>query len=179
MLNMVDSFLARVDPRGHVTRQGWMAYGLAVLTVLLDQLTKALILGQGLTVGGGSIPVTSFFRLTLVYNPGISFGFLAASGPARWLLVVFALAAVIAAGVWARSLTRPLPAIALGLIMGGALGNNIIDRVRLGHVTDFLDFSPLFPWVFNVADAAINVGAALLLYEIAFGGRGTDKPPPS
>ena len=175
---MVDSFLARVDFRGHVSRQGWMAYGIAVLTVLLDQLAKALILGQGL-IPGESIPVTSFFRLTLVHNPGISFGFLAASGSARWLLVVFALAAVIAAGVWARSLTRPLPAIALGLIMGGALGNNIIDRVRLGHVTDFLDFSPLFPWVFNIADAAINVGAALLLYEIVLGGRDLDKTPPS
>jgi len=175
---MVDSFLARVDPRGHVSRNGWMAYGIAAVTVVLDQLTKAWILGQGL-IPGESIPVTSFVRLTLVYNPGISFGFLAASGAGRWLLVVFALAAVIAAGVWARSLTRPLPAIALGLIMGGALGNNIIDRVRLGHVTDFIDFSPLFPWVFNVADAGINVGAALLLYEIVFGGRDADKTPPS
>jgi len=176
---MVDSFLARVDPRGHVTRYGWMAYGLAVITVLLDQLTKALILGQGM-IPGESITVTSFFKLTLVYNPGVSFGLLAASGPGRWLLVLFALAVVIAVGVWARSLTKPLPTVALGLIMGGALGNNIIDRVRFGRVTDFLDFSGLgFPWVFNVADAAINVGVAVLLIEVLLSGRDPDKTPPS
>ena len=176
---MVDSFLARVDPRSHVTRYGWMAYGLAVLTVLLDQLTKALILGQGM-IPGESIPVTSFFKLSLVYNPGVSFGLLAASGPGRWLLVLFALAVVIAVGVWARSLTKRLPAVALGLIMGGALGNNIIDRVRFGRVTDFLDFSGLgFPWVFNVADAAINVGVAVLLIEVLLSGRNSDKTPPS
>jgi signal peptidase II len=124
--------------------------------------------------------VLPFFRLSLVYNPGISFGLLAASGAGRWLLVLFALAVVIAVGVWARSLTRPLPAVALGLIMGGALGNNIIDRVRFGRVTDFLDFSGLgFPWVFNVADAAINIGVAVLLIEVLLGGRNTDKTPPS
>ncbi len=176
---MVDSLLARVDPRGYVSRFGWMAYGLALLTVVLDQLTKAWILGQGL-IPGESIRVLPFFRLTLVYNPGVSFGLLAASGPGRWLLVLFALAVVIAVGVWARSLTKPLPAVALGLIMGGALGNNIIDRVRFGRVTDFLDFSALgFPWVFNVADAAINVGVAVLLIEVLLGGRDKDNTTPS
>ena len=176
---MVDSLLARVDPRGYVSRFGWMAYGLALVTVILDQLTKAWILSQGL-IPGESIPVLPFFRLTLVYNPGVSFGLLAASGPGRWLLVLFALAVVVAVGVWARSLTKALPAVALGLIMGGALGNNIIDRVRFGRVTDFLDFSALgFPWVFNVADAAINIGVAVLLVEVLLGGRDKDKTTPS
>ena len=176
---MVDSFLARVDPRGFVTRFGWMAYGLALLTVILDQVSKAWILGMGM-IPGESVRVLPFFKLSLVYNPGISFGLLAASGAGRWLLVLFALAVVIAVGVWARSLTKPLPAVALGLIMGGALGNNIIDRVRFGRVTDFLDFSGLgFPWVFNVADAAINVGVAVLLIEVLLGGRNPDKSPPS
>jgi signal peptidase II len=180
MSSMVDSFLARIDPRGHVTRFGWMAYGLALLTLVLDQLSKAWILSQGLELGQ-SIPVLPFFKFTLVYNPGISFGLLAATGPGRWLLVLFALAVVIAVGVWARSLTRPLPAVAVGLIMGGALGNNIIDRVRFGRVTDFLDFSGIgfFPWVFNVADAAINIGVAVLLIEILFSSRQADKTPPS
>ena len=176
---MVDSFLARLDPRGHVSRFGWVAYGLAGVTVVLDQLSKAWILGTGL-VPGESIPVLPFFRLSLVYNPGVSFGLLAASGAGRWLLVLFALAVVIAVGVWARSLTKVMPAVALGLIMGGALGNNIIDRVRFGRVTDFLDFSALgFPWVFNVADAAINVGVAVLLIEVLLTGREADKTPPS
>ena len=176
---MVDSLLARIDPRPHVTPYGWMAYGLAMLTVVLDQLSKAWILGTGL-VPGESIRILPFFKLSLVYNPGISFGLLAASGAGRWLLVLFALAVVIAVGVWARSLTKALPAVALSLIMGGALGNNIIDRVRFGRVTDFLDFSAIgFPWVFNVADAAINVGVAVLLIEVLLGGRGADKTPPS
>ena len=176
---MVDSFLARLDPRGHVSRFGWVAYGLAGVTVVLDQLSKAWILGTGL-VPGESIPVLPFFRLSLVYNPGVSFGLLAASGAGRWLLVLFALAVVIAVGVRARSLTKVMPAVALGLIMGGALGNNIIDRVRFGRVTDFLDFSALgFPWVFNVADAAINVGVAVLLIEVLLTGREADKTPPS
>ena len=176
---MVDSFLARVDPRGFVTRFGWMAYGLALLTVILDQVSKAWILGMGM-IPGESVRVLPFFKLSLVYNPGISFGLLAASGAGRWLLVLFALAVVIAVGVWARSLTKPLPAVALGLIMGGALGNNIIDRVRFGRVTDFLDFSGLgFPWVFNIADAAINIGVAVLLIEVMFSGRDADKTPPS
>lgn len=176
---MVDSLLARVDPRGYVTRLGWMAYGLALVTVVLDQLTKAWLLAQGL-VPGESIRVLPFFRLTLVYNPGVSFGLLASSGAGRWLLVLFALAVVIAVGVVARNLTRPLSAVALGLIMGGAVGNNVIDRVRFGWVTDFLDFSGLgFPWVFNVADTAINVGVALLLIEVLLGGRDKDKTTPS
>jgi len=176
---MVDNPLVRVDPRGWVSRQGWMAYGLAVLVVILDQISKAWILGLNLGPDG-FIQVAPFFRLRLVWNPGVSFGLLAASGPGRWLLVLFAAAVVAGVGAWARGLTRPLTAVALGLIMGGALGNNIIDRVRWGKVTDFLDFSALgFPWIFNLADAAINVGVAVLLLEVLLSPKDTAKPPQS
>ena len=62
-------------------------------------------------------------------------------------------------------MSKPLPAAAIGLIMGGAVGN-VIDRIRLGVVSDFLDFTQLgFPWVFNVADSAITVGVVLLLLD--------------
>jgi signal peptidase II len=65
-----------------------------------------------------------------------------------------------------RRADRPLFATALGLFIGGALGNNLIDRARIGEVVDFLDFSGLyFPWVFNVADSAITVGVMLLLLD--------------
>ncbi len=73
---------------------------------------------------------------------------------------------VAALAVWAHRAANLLTAVALGLMMGGAVGNNLIDRIRLGAVTDFLDFSPIFPWVFNVADSALNIGVALLLIEL-------------
>jgi signal peptidase II len=97
----------------------------------------------------------------------VSFGLLRADTEAgRWILVAFATAVVAALAYWARRLDRPLTAVALGLVIGGAIGNNLIDRVRFGAVADFLDFQGLFfPWVFNVADSAITVGAVLLIYD--------------
>ena len=77
----------------------------------------------------------------------------------------------VALALWPRRPDRLLPAIALGLVIGGALGN-LVDRVRFGAVVDFLDFSGLwFPWVFNVADSGITVGVALLLIDSFFGQR--------
>ena len=151
-----------------VTRLGWATYVLALAVAFADQISKAWILGPFDLPDKGSVPLLSFLRLTMVWNPGVSFGLMAAKGPVgRWALVLFALAVVVALGVWARNVTRPLMAAALGLIMGGALGNNIIDRVRFGAVADFIDVSALhFPWIFNVADSAINIGVALLIIEM-------------
>ena len=158
------------EPRSTQARLAWLAYGLAVLTVVLDQLSKWWILSVVDLPAKGQVPVLPFFNLTMVWNRGVSFGLLRAHTDfGRWLLVGFSIAVVLVLGVWAWRIHRRITAAAIGLIMGGALGNNIIDRVRLGAVTDFLDFSALhFPWVFNVADAAINVGVALLLIEMAF-----------
>ena len=96
----------------------------------------------------------------------------------RWLLVAFGLAVVVGLAWWIRNAERLWSAVAIGLIMGGAVGNNLIDRVRLGMVADFLDFSGLgFKWVFNVADAAINVGIAVLLIDIFLSTRQPVAPP--
>jgi signal peptidase II len=164
-----------------VTGFGLMAYAIAAVVAGLDQASKAFLLGPFDLPAKGVVDVLPIFRLTMVWNPGVSFGLLNTHGGAgRWLLVAFAAAVVTALALWARQMTRPLNAIAVGLVMGGAIGNNIIDRVRFGAVADFLDFSGIgFRWVFNVADSAISVGVALLLLEMVLGGRTARSGAPS
>ena len=151
--------------RPQVTRLGLMAYAIAAVVVVLDQLSKYWVLD--VIHLREAIPVLPFFQLNMIWNQGVSFGLLRAnSDEARWLLVGFALLVVIALALWSRRPARPLTAVALGLVMGGAIGNNLIDRVRFGAVADFLDFHALyFPWIFNLADSAISVGVALLLID--------------
>jgi signal peptidase II len=162
--------------RGPITPLGWYAYGLALVVVALDQLTKAWVLGSLHLADRGQIPVLPFFRLTMVMNRGVSFGLLSADSPAgRWMLVGGALIVAVILIAWVRNTDRPLLATALGLVIGGALGNNLIDRARIGRVVDFLDFSGLhFPWVFNIADSAITVGVVLLLID-SFGPTRADR----
>ena len=150
-----------------VTRWGWTAYAVAAAVVLVDQLSKYWILDVAHLTDSQPIRVLPIFQLTMVWNPGVSFGLMRADTPlGRWLLVIFALVIVIALAVWARRMTRPLLAVAVGMMLGGALGNNLIDRVRYGAVADFLDFHALyFPWVFNVADSGISIGVVLLLLD--------------
>jgi signal peptidase II len=159
-------------------RNGLIAYAIAAVVVVVDQISKIWFLGLGLQEGD-SIPVLPIFRLSMVWNPGISFGLLQGHGQiGRWLLVVFAIGVVGGLAWWIRRADRLWAAVAIGLIMGGAIGNNLIDRVRLGMVADFLDFSGLgFKWVFNVADAAINVGIAVLLIDIFLSARQPAAPP--
>jgi signal peptidase II len=149
-----------------VTPLGVLAYGLAAAWIVLDQLTKYWILDVFHLPVRGSVPVLPFFNLSMVWNRGVSFGLLRAEVDlARWGLAVFAVIVAVALSVWARRTRAVLPAIAFGLLIGGALGN-AIDRVRFGAVADFLDFSALhFPWVFNVADCGVTVGVALLLLD--------------
>lgn len=137
--------------------------GLAILVG--DQVTKWLVVEA--LADGPNVEVTSFFNLVLVGNRGISFGVLN-SGAAhnRWLLS--GLAILIGAGllVWLVRERRALPRLAIFAVLGGALGN-LIDRLRLGYVVDFLDFHVgTYHWpAFNVADSAIVVGAILLLID--------------
>ena len=149
-----------------VTRFGALAYGLAALAVVLDQLVKSWFLGLGL-VPGGSTPLIGPLHLTMVWNQGVSFGLFNANHDlTRWALTVFSLGVAGALAWWARNAVRPLIGLGLGLVMGGAVGN-AIDRVRFGAVVDFFDVTRIgfFPWVFNVADSAITVGVILLLAE--------------
>lgn len=153
-----------------------LGLALAVLAIVLDQLSKWLIVTQVMTPPR-VIEVTGFFKIVLAWNTGVSFSMLDMGGAfGRWGLSVLALIIVILLFVWLRKAERRLPAIGLGLVIGGALGN-VIDRVRLGAVADFL----LFHWnehywpAFNVADCAITLGVAALLVDALFGSRESHK----
>jgi signal peptidase II len=147
---------------------GWRWIPLTLVIILLDQLSKEAILGS--LVPYESIPVLPVLDITLMYNTGAAFSFLAdAAGWQRWFFVALALGIGAAIVVWLRRLharTQWLLAFSLALILGGALGN-VIDRIKLGHVVDFIHVhwgDAYFP-AFNVADAAISVGAALMLLD--------------
>lgn len=152
----------------------WLA--LAALIVVADQATKYAAVAY--FAGHAPIAVTPFFNLILVHNPGAAFSFLSdAGGWQRFFFISIALAA----SAWILLLLRKhsgerLFSLALALILSGALGN-VIDRIRVGSVVDFLDFHA-FGWhwpAFNVADAAITCGAALLIWD-AFRPRATTGP---
>ncbi len=150
------------------SRRPLLAYGLALLVVALDQLSKYWVTVIFDLPNKHTVAVLPFFDLTYVPNPGVSFGLFQADNGQEWIkwaLVGFSAVVVAILAIWVKGARRNWSAVSIGLIMGGALGN-LIDRVRFGHVTDFLDFSKLhFRYVFNVADAAINVGIAILLIE--------------
>jgi signal peptidase II len=158
-----------------VTRLGAAAYALAALVVALDQLVKHWILFVFDLPLKGSVAVAGPFRLSMVWNKGVSFGLLRADlDVTRWGLVAFSVLVAAFLAVWARKAVRGLSATALGLIMGGAIGN-VIDRIRFAAVVDFIDISRLwFPWIFNVADAAISCGVALLLLDMLLQERQVD-----
>jgi len=149
-----------------ISRQGWIAYLLALGVVVIDQLSKLWVLNVVDLASKGHVELSPIFDLTLVWNRGMSFGLLGGHGElARWGFTLFAF--IIAGGVawWARKTDKMSLAITFGLLIGGAIGN-AIDRIRIGAVVDFLDFSGLgFQWVFNVADSAITVGAVLIAVE--------------
>ena len=145
----------------------WLS--LAALVIVLDQLSKLWVLSA--LKYGERIEVTPFFNLVLVFNPGAAFSFLSdAGGWQRWFFVVLA----IAVSGWLTFLIRSHAAerllpLAAALIMGGALGN-VIDRIRFGAVADFVDVHAAgWHWpAFNVADSAISVGVALLVWQQLF-----------
>ena len=150
-----------------ITRLGALALALGLAIVVVDQAVKYWILAGLRLQEGQSIAVVGPIHLTGVWNPGVSFGFLQAHYDAvRWALTFFSVVVAILLAVWVRKSERPLFAIAIGLVMGGALGN-VIDRIRFGSVTDFIDASHIyFPWIFNVADSAITIGICLLLADM-------------
>jgi signal peptidase II len=142
----------------------WLAVSAGV--VLLDQLSKHVM--QQVLAPGGSIGVTPFFDLVLVFNPGAAFSFLSsAAGWQRGLFIGIALAAsVLIVYLMRKHAAERVFCFALSLILGGAIGN-VIDRVQLGAVVDFLHFHlAQYYWpAFNLADSAITCGAALLIWD--------------
>ena len=140
--------------------------GIALVILLTDQFTKVLIVGY--FQHGDSQTMTSFFNLVRVHNSGAAFSFLAsASGWQRWFFIGIG---IFAAGfifyLLRRHADQTLFCFALSLVLGGAIGN-VIDRLRLGHVVDFIQWHAAgYYWpAFNVADSAITVGAVLMVWD--------------
>jgi signal peptidase II len=143
----------------------------AALALVVDQGCKLFMLyGAGFAhmPPGAAVPVLPFFNLMMVWNPGISYGLFPASGLGTMLLIAISVVAVAVLGwlLW-RSTSRPL-AIGYGLIIGGALGNNLVDRLVYGKVADFFHFYAFgYDWyIFNIADVAITFGAIAIIYDV-------------
>ena len=143
-----------------------LAYGLALVIVIADQLTKWIVTVPLQLQAKAQIVLLPVFNLTWVENHGISLGlFTANSDTQRWLLVAMTAGIAIGVAYWISREERRGDQLALALVLGGAIGN-IADRSRLGYVVDFADlhFGAFRPFlVFNVADAAISIGVAILL----------------
>ncbi|MDH3987460.1 MAG: signal peptidase II, partial [Gammaproteobacteria bacterium] len=153
----------------------WLWVSMVVL--LLDQCTK--LLADAMLVLHQQVTLIPFLALFKAYNPGAAFSFLSdASGWQRWFFVVLALVVIVILLVWLLRLpaAEKATSLALALILGGAAGN-LIDRLVYGYVIDFIDvYYGSWHWpAFNVADAAISVGAFLLLLDAFRGGR--EKSP--
>jgi signal peptidase II len=138
-----------------------------VLSLLLDQASKLAVDGSMQLFE--SIPLLPYFNLTYVHNTGAAFSFLSdAGGWQRWLFAGLAVVMSSIIGLWLARLKQheTLMAVALALVLGGAIGN-LIDRVAYGYVIDFLDvYYQDWHWpAFNIADSAICVGVALMLLE--------------
>lgn len=139
----------------------------ALLVFLADQLSKYWVLNVLDLPDLRSVPLLPVLNLTMVWNQGVTFGLLHQDGPAgAYILTAIALAVVVALTVWMHRTDRVLVAISLGAIAGGAVGN-VLDRLRFGAVVDFIH-AHAFGWswyVFNVADAAIVCGVAILILD--------------
>ena len=161
------------EPRGALA---WL--WLSAFVVVADQATKALIVTTFELYD--RVQVLPVFGITRLHNTGAAFSFLASAGGwQRWFFVAIAIAVTALVCVWLKRMPRTGEswlAASLSLIVGGAIGN-VLDRLFRGHVVDFLSFHWerwFFP-AFNVADAAITVGAVILLVESFFDGKRKEK----
>jgi signal peptidase II len=171
---------------GMMFRGPWTRFGLlvALVTAAIDQALKLWLLFVVDVQAQGIVRLTPFLDLVLVWNKGISYGLFQQDGPfGQWALLALKAVAVALLLIWLGRSASRLTALALGLIVGGAVGN-AVDRIAYGAVADFILFhvtmgSFSFKWyVFNLADAAIVAGVAGLLYD-AFAGRPAVKVPRS
>jgi signal peptidase II len=164
---------------GPLTRFGLIA---AVVALAIDQAVKLWLLFVFDLGNQGLVHLTPFLDLVLAWNTGISYGLFPQDGDfGRYVLLALKASAVVVLWVWLARVSDRLTALALGLIIGGALGNGI-DRIAYGAVMDFVLFhittpSFNFTWyVFNLADVAIVAGVIGLLYESFFGYRAAKAP---
>jgi signal peptidase II len=154
----------------------------ALATVAVDQAVKFWLLDVFDLPGRGRVAITPFLDLVLAWNTGISYGLFSDTGPlGQWALFALKMIAVVLLALWLARTGSRLSAVALGLIIGGAIGN-ALDRVIHGAVMDFVLFhvttaSWSFNWyVFNLADVAIVAGVVGLLYESLFAGDAAKAP---
>ncbi len=161
-----------------------IAYAIAALVFVIDQLVKFWIVNLVELQSRVSVPVLPVFSLTWVENRGVSMGMLTADTEVgRWLLVGLTGLIATVVAIWIRRERHMPEMVALGLVLGGALGN-IVDRIRFGYVVDFIHLhaGPWSFYVFNVADAAITLGVIILLVRALFSrpdtsdSAGSDKP---
>lgn len=155
-------------PNARLGRLSWLWLSLVVL--ILDQATK-LYFENSLSLYQQIVVIPDLFSWTLAYNTGAAFSFLAdSSGWQRWLFALIAVGVSATLVVWLKRLKpeETLLAVALSLVLGGALGN-LYDRIVLGHVIDFILVHWQNRWyfpAFNIADSAISVGAVLLVLDM-------------
>ncbi len=166
-------------PFNRYERYTLAGFTVAVVVFIADFVTKALILADdrlgGLACKAGTAPCGGYQPISwfpimdfqMMWNYGVSFGMLQAHGfLQRLLLIAFALVMSTVLAIWLTRVRRPIIAVGLGLIIGGAIGN-VVDRIRWGAVADFIDFSEIgFNFIFNIADAAISVGVAALFVDM-------------
>jgi len=177
--NAVDGGGIDVSP---VLRLGLL---IAAAVLIVDQVSKWWIVDIVMNPPR-IIELTPFFNLVMGWNRGVSFGFFSdAPGWTAWLLPIVAVVIIVVLVIWLARADRRLIGVAIGLIVGGALGN-LVDRVRYGAVADFLDVHAWgYHWpAFNAADSAITVGAVTLVLDSLFvrperpkneGGEDTDR----
>lgn len=168
-----DSSSAQASPLATPTALVWL--WLSLIVIVIDQVTKWLV-HNNIEIAD-RIVVNPLLELTHRHNTGAAFSFLAGQGGwQRWFFVVLALGVSLFILNWLRGLPRRgnlALGIGLALILGGAIGN-VIDRLNYGYVVDFILMGYrdlVFPFAFNIADAAISVGAALLIIDAIFGGQ--------
>lgn len=153
-----------------IPAQAWRWYGLALLVIVLDQISKYWVSAE--LVYGEPVIFTSFFNFTLQYNTGAAFSFLSdAGGWQRWFFTIIALVVSVVLVVWIARIAaqKTLETFALAMILGGAIGN-VYDRIMFGHVIDFIvvHYQDYYWPAFNLADSAITLGAVLLIADMMF-----------
>lgn len=167
------------------TNSLWRWYSVSIVIFIVDQITKSWAEASLL---GHTIVVNSFFKFELAYNPGAAFSFLHdAGGWQRWFFSVIALVVSVGIAYWIaktvslKDKSKVWELLALSLVLGGAVGN-VYDRIVLGHVVDFIVWHyqhHQFP-TFNIADAAISIGAAILIFDMLFlQNKQTDQKSPT